>query len=272
MSYPADHKQRTERAYDVSAEMYDKAVGKSMAARTNLLLRDVQIPEGPAVLDVGCGTGISTFELMKRVQGKGRFYGIDISQRMIDLAIIRAKDLGYSNVDFGKGDAERLEFPESSFDLVISNLAFHWVQNKEKSLKEMFRVLRTGGQVALLFNGELHFKEAVEIYDAVRKRHPEYAFPESSWLKALSLEETHELFEKAGFRKPRIFAIHEINHVDPSMFLLARDATTSYWQVGLEPEVVDKLKTKMLEEATKSKTDKGWKVTSYNIIAYAQKT
>ena len=272
MSYPANHKERTERAYDVSAEMYDKTVGKSMATRTNLLLRDIHIPESPAVLDVGCGTGISTFELMKRVQGKGRFYGIDLSQNMIDLARIRATDLGYSNVVFRKGDAERLEFPESSFDLVISNLAFHWVQNKEKSLKEMFRVLGTGGQVALVFNGELHYKEAVKMYDTVRKRHPEYVFPESSWLKGLSLEEARELFEKAGFLKPRIFAIHEINYVDPSMFLLARDATTSYWQVGLEPEVVDKLKTEMLEEATKSKTDKGWKVTGYNIIAYAQKT
>jgi len=271
VSYPISHKERTERAYDVSAEMYDKTVGKSMAARTNLLLRDVQIPENQTVLDVGCGTGISTFELMKRVQGKGRFYGIDISQKMTDLAVIRATDLGYSNVDFRKGDAERLEFPESSFDLVISNLAFHWVQNKEKPLREMFRVLRTGGQVALLFNGELHFKEALVIYDTVRKRHPEYVFPESSWLKALSLEETHELLEKTGFRKSIIFAIHEINYVDPSMFLLARDATTSYWQVGLQPEVADKLKKEFLEEATRSKTDEGWKLTSYNIIAYAQK-
>jgi len=270
VSYPANHKERTERAYDISAEMYDKTVGKSMAARTNMLLRDVQLPEAPTVLDVGCGTGISTFELMKRVQGKGRFYGIDLSQRMIDLARIRATDLGYGNVDFRKGDAERLEFPESNFDLIISNLALHWVQNKEKSLKEMFRVLRTGGELALVFNGELHYKEALEIYDAVRKRHPKYGIPAS--IKGLSLEETHELFEKAGFRKPRIFAIHEINYVDPSMFLLARDATTSWWQVGLQPEVVDKLKTEMLEDATKNKTDKGWKVTSYNIIAYAQKT
>lgn len=85
---------------------------------TNLLVRDLKIPENPTVLDVGCGTGISTFELIKKVHGRGKFYGIDISQKMIDVARARASDMGYENAEFIKGDGERLEFPESSFDLL----------------------------------------------------------------------------------------------------------------------------------------------------------
>ena len=60
--------------------------GKAMTFFTDLLIRDIQIPENPTALDLGCGTGISTFELMRRIQGRGRFYEIDISQKMIDLA------------------------------------------------------------------------------------------------------------------------------------------------------------------------------------------
>jgi len=261
------HKKRVEEAYDDSAGMYDDTVGRGMASSTNLLLRELQIPENPTVLDVGCGTGISTFELMKRV--KGRFFGIDISQKMIDLAREKALALGFSNVEFSKGDAEQLGFPESSFDLIISNLVFHWVQNKQKALKEMFRVLKPRGQVALLFNAGPHYKEAAEIYTKIRNRHPEYLIPDM--LKSISLEEAHELFDEAGFQKTRIFAIHQLSYVDPSMFLLDRDATSSWWKIGLPSQVVEMAKNEMLEEATKLKTAKGFKSTSYNIIAIAQK-
>jgi len=261
------HKKRVEEAYDDSAGMYDDTVGRGMASSTNLLLRELQIPENPTVLDVGCGTGISTFELMKRV--KGRFFGIDISQKMIDLAREKALALGFSNVEFSKGDAEQLGFPESSFDLIISNLVFHWVQNKQKALKEMFRVLKPRGQVALLFNAGPHYKEALEIYTRIRNRHPEYPIPDM--LKVISLEEAHELFDEAGFQKTRIFAIHQLSYVDPSMFLLDRDATSSWWKIGLPSQVVEMAKNEMLEEATKLKTAKGFKSTSYNIIAIAQK-
>jgi ubiquinone/menaquinone biosynthesis C-methylase UbiE len=116
-----DSKSRVEEAFNSFAKVYDGVIGKSMTFFTDLLIRDLQIPEDPTVLDVGCGTGISTFQLMKRVQGRGKFYGIDISQKMLDLARARAADLGYGNVEFSKGDAEQLDFPESSFDLAISN-------------------------------------------------------------------------------------------------------------------------------------------------------
>ena len=143
-----------ERAFDSFAGSYDDMMGKAMTFFTDLLIRDLQIPENPTVLDVGRGTGISTFELMKRIQGRGKFHGIDISQKMIDLARSRAVGLGYSNVEFSKGDAERLDFPDSSFDLTVSNQAFLFLPNKQKALNEMFRVLKPMGQTALLFFGE----------------------------------------------------------------------------------------------------------------------
>jgi len=195
-----ENKALVQRAFDSFAEAYDDVAGKAMTFFTDLLIRDLQIPEDPTVLDVGCGTGISTFELMKRIQGRGKFYGIDISQKMIDLARSRAVDLGYSNVEFSKGDAERLDFPDSSFDLTFSNQVFLFLPNKQKALNEMFRVLKPMGQTALLFFGESSFKEIEEIYNRIRNRHTEYAMPESQ--KLLSLEETHDLFEKVGFKKP----------------------------------------------------------------------
>jgi ubiquinone/menaquinone biosynthesis C-methylase UbiE len=264
-----DFKGKVETAYDVSAETYEDAMGSSMVSLTNLLIRNLQIPENPTVLDVGCGTGISTFELMKKVQGKGKFCGIDISPKMIYSAKARAKSLGYTNVEFRKGDAEQLDFPESSFELVISNQAFHWFPDKEKALKEMFRVLKHGGQVALTFQGWLAFKEMLEAYAMVRNRHPEYGMP--NLLRKISLEETQELFDRAGFQRSRVYAIHQVNYRDPSAFRAQRDVTTSWWRVGLPSEIVEKARKDISTEMAKLMTEKGLKTTMYNILAYAQK-
>ena len=60
--------------------MYDETVSRRMISASNILLRELKIPENPTVLDVGCGTGISTFEVMKSAKGEGKFYGVDISR------------------------------------------------------------------------------------------------------------------------------------------------------------------------------------------------
>ena len=76
------------------AQIYDKIHyelepirEKNMITRTNILLQDIIIPENPTTLDIGCGTGYSTFELEKQCNHTGTFYGIDISQTSIDNAI-----------------------------------------------------------------------------------------------------------------------------------------------------------------------------------------
>jgi ubiquinone/menaquinone biosynthesis C-methylase UbiE len=268
-----DPKGRVEGAFNSFAKVYDDLAGKSMTFFTDLLIRDLQIPENPTVLDVGCGTGISTFQLVQRVQGKGKFYGIDISQKMLDLARARAADLGYANVEFNKGDAEQLDFAESSFDLAISNQAFFFFPDKQKALNEMFRVLKPMGQTALLFFGEPSLKEIKEIYIRIRNRYTEHAIPGS--LKLIGLEETHELFDKAGFKKTRIFGIHEIDYVDPSKYLPTIESPQSLFRINLpsdlSSELVEMVIKETKEEMMRAKTDKGFKVTNYIILAYAQK-
>jgi ubiquinone/menaquinone biosynthesis C-methylase UbiE len=267
MSYP---KRRVEGAFNTFAEEYDGVAGKSMTFFADLLVRDLQIPENPRVLDVGCGTGISTFRLMQRVQGRGMFYGIDISQKMLDLAGRRATELGYANVEFNSGDAEQLDFPESSFDLVISNQAFFFFSDKQKALNEMFRVLSPTGQIALLFFAEPSSKEIKEIYVQVRNRHTKSVMPKKS-LKLIDLEETHELFDKSGFRNTRIFGVHQIDYVDPSKYIPTLESPQSLFRINLSLELAEIVVKETKEEMMRVRTNKGFKVTTYYILAYGQK-
>jgi ubiquinone/menaquinone biosynthesis C-methylase UbiE len=264
------HKRRVEGAFNTFAEKYDGVAGKSMASFADLLVRDLQIPENPRVLDVGCGTGISTFRLVQKVQGKGMFYGIDISQRMLDLAGRRAAELGYANVEFNKGDAEQLDFPESSFDLVISNQAFFFFPNKQKALNEMFRVLKPTGQIALLFFAEPSLKEIKEIYVKVRNCHTKSVTTKNS-SKLIDLEETHELFDKSGFKSTRIFGVHQIDYVDPSKYIATLESPQSLFRIDLPSELGEMVVKETKEEMIRIRTDKGFKVTTYYILAYGQR-
>jgi SAM-dependent methyltransferase len=212
---------------------------------------------------------------MQRVQGRGKFYGTDISEKMLELARRRASDAGYANVEFNKGDAEQLDFPESSFDLIISNQAFFFFPDKQKALNEMFRVLKPTGQVALLFFAKPSLKEIVDIYVKVRKRHTKYTTPKKS-LKLIDLEETHELFDKTGFKKTRIFGIHEIDYVDPTKYIATLDCPQSLFRINLPSKLPAELAERIIketkEEMMRAKTDKGFKVTTYYILAYGQKS
>jgi hypothetical protein len=140
-------------------------------------------------------------------------------------------------------------------------------------LNEVFRVLKPLGQTALLFFGEPTNREVKKIYEMVRNRHTECVMPES--LKMIGLEETHELFDKAGFKKTRIFGIHEIDYVDPSKYVPMVESPQSFFRLNLpsdlSPELVEMIIKETKEEMARASTDKGFKMTYYNIVAYAQK-
>jgi ubiquinone/menaquinone biosynthesis C-methylase UbiE len=269
VTYISAFKKKIETAYDNFANKYDAAMGLSMTLSATQLFHGLKIPENPIVLDVGCGTGIATFELVKRFQDKGVFHGIDLSQKMVYLAKARAMKFGHVNVDFNKGDAEALKFPESSFDLVINNQVFHWIQNKEEALKEMFRVLKPAGQIGLVFQGGPSFKELFEAYDRVRHRHPDYALSDRP--RSLTLEETQELFDRAGFQESRISAVHNVTWVDPSIFLTDRDPATSPWRIGLSSENAKKVRKEVAGELLKTKRKDPLMTTSCSIFGYGQK-
>jgi ubiquinone/menaquinone biosynthesis C-methylase UbiE len=91
--------------FDDSSSTFEKLTGRPMRRLTQLMLREFNISENPVCLDVGCGTGISTFELSKKIQNKGSIIGIDISPLMIDEAMNNALNQGFENVEFRVGDA-----------------------------------------------------------------------------------------------------------------------------------------------------------------------
>ena len=107
------------------------------------------IREGEAVLDLGCGAGVDAIIAAKLTGPSGAVTGIDLVPEMLAKAGENARLAGVDNVTFQESSAEQLPFPDSSFDVVISNGVFNLVVDKVKALGEVFRVLKPGGRFML---------------------------------------------------------------------------------------------------------------------------
>jgi ubiquinone/menaquinone biosynthesis C-methylase UbiE len=271
----ASKKEKVKATFDDFSASFDEVAGKAMLAFTRLLLKEINIPENPVCLDVGCGTGISTFELAKRSKDEGTISGIDISQLMIDQAENNPERLKFPNIRFSIVDAEQLDFPDSMFDLVISNQTLPFIPNRRKALTEIHRVLKPGGQTAHLFYGGSVYHESIKIGLEVASRHPEYP----SFMEAvvefrddlIVLEEAVDLFESAGFMDHRIYGRHVVVFLDPS-FWLERGVLWDTWRSGLPMEAVDGIRDELMAEFRRCAEPRGFKHTSYNIIAVGIKS
>jgi arsenite methyltransferase len=134
-------------APDEKALLPTAAVSASLGCGNPKALAELR--EGETVLDLGSGSGIDVFLSARRVGPSGKVYGLDMTDEMLELARENQRTSGIQNVEFLKGDLEEIQLPAGSVDVIISNCVINLSADKDRALREAFRVLKPGGRFAV---------------------------------------------------------------------------------------------------------------------------
>lgn len=139
----------TSNLYDISEtqQIPEKALQASLGCGNPAAL--AKLNPGEVVLDLGSGGGIDVLLSANRVGPAGKAYGLDMTDEMLALANENKRKAGAENVEFLKGEIEHIPLPDNSVDVIISNCVINLSADKNRVLREAFRVLKQGGRFAV---------------------------------------------------------------------------------------------------------------------------
>jgi ubiquinone/menaquinone biosynthesis C-methylase UbiE len=168
--------------YDAAADHFDDAplgfwdrIGKRTIDR-------LALAAGAKILDVGCGTGASALPAAEAVGAKGSVIGVDLSARLLERARTKAKARGITNIEFRVADMTSLGYPDGHFDAVVSVFSIFFVPDMEGLVRELWRMVRPGGKLAVTTWGPRIFEPAYARWQtALRQERPDLYSAFNPW-------------------------------------------------------------------------------------------
>jgi len=248
----------TEPIFNLIHDTYDNI--QTIKDPAERLVINAGLIPGQHVLDAACGTGWAAMAAAKAVGNNGRVIGIDIADKLLELARDKAASAGSSNVEYRVGDATALEFDDTSFDVVLCASSIFLLGDIPEVLREWRRVLKNEGKIAFSSFGPglLHpfvrfFFDRLAKYDGMPP--PGQGLDE----KVDAPDKCQELLKGAGFE--------EINIITEQLGFYLLD-TTSYWRElssmivrlrleRLSPADLQKFKAEHLAEVESQRTNQG---------------
>jgi len=185
--------------YDAAADHFDDeplAFWERIGTRT---VEGLALATGAKVLDVGCGTGASVLPAARVVGRNGFVTGVDLSARLLDRARAKAKSRGLTNIEFRVADMTSLGYPDDHFDAVVSVFSIFFVPDMEGLVRELWRMVRPGGKLAVTTWGPRIFEPAYSRWQsAIKQERPDLYSAFNPWDRITDTESVRRLLRDGG--------------------------------------------------------------------------
>jgi ubiquinone/menaquinone biosynthesis C-methylase UbiE len=191
--------------YNAAADSFDEpalAFWNLIGQRT---IERLRLKSGDRVLDVACGSGASAIPAAQSVGESGTVLGVDLAERLLELARAKARQLGLTNIRFQVGDMERSGCADESFDAVVCVFGIFFLPDMARAVRELWRMVRQGGQLAITTWGPRVFEPgASAFWEAVSRERRDLVRAFDPWTRIDSPAGLEELLRASGIENANI--------------------------------------------------------------------
>lgn len=202
-------------AYNTAADFYDRPPLSFWNYFGGQTIELLSLPPGSSVLDVCCGTGASALSAARMVGPLGKVIGVDLAKELLELARAKAAQQHLGNIQFELGDMLSLRFPSGSFDAVVCVFGIFFVPDMAMAARELWRLVRLGGQLAVTTGGPNLFEPANNAFWlSIKNVRPELYKRFNPWDRINEPANLKNILRKGGVEAPTITAenrLHPIN-------------------------------------------------------------
>jgi len=191
--------------YNAAADSFDEpalAFWNLIGQRT---IERLRLKPGDRVLDVACGSGASAIPAAQSVGESGTVLGVDLAERLLELARAKARQLGLTNIRFQVGDMERSGCADENFDAVVCVFGIFFLPDMARAVRELWRMVRQGGQLAITTWGPRVFEPgASAFWEAVSRERRDLVRAFDPWTRIDSPAGLEELLRASGIENANI--------------------------------------------------------------------
>ena len=243
-------KKRAAATYNAASDFFDHPANSFWERYGRRTVERLQLTPGSRVLDACCGSGASAIPAAEIVGSNGSVVGVDLAENLLELARTKAKGLGLENTEFRTGDITNLPFDDNTFDAVVCVFGIFFVPNMEAALRELNRVTRTSGKIAITTWGPRVFEPAnTAFWNSVRATRPDLYKGFNPWDRISEVEALRALFAAAGLNEVDVVAEVGLQPLNTPEDWWAMILGTGYRATieQLSPEDCDRVKTENFE-------------------------
>ena len=205
MSTLEDAKKKAATTYNAASDHYDHPANTFWGRYGRRTVERLGLAPGARVLDVCCGSGASAIPAAEVVGPGGSVVGVDLAENLLELARAKAEKRALENIDFQSGDLTNLPFPDDSFDAVVCVFGIFFVPDMEAALRELKRVVRPAGRLAITTWGPRFFEPATAAFwNSVRKVRPDLYKGFNPWDRISEVHQLRTLLNAAGLPESEI--------------------------------------------------------------------